>query len=333
MSSHNCCLPALSAVLLFLSGADHRAGCANAQESRQHSDMLPMLEELVVTARKREETVFDVPLSVSALGASQLEARKIRGLTDLAVSLPNVALDEVGTAKGIANFSMRGLGVNSSIPSIDPTVGIFVDGVYLGTNSGAAFDTFDLESIQVLRGPQGILFGRNVTGGAILVNTRKPADEFEARVRAALDGGGDGGLNKYLMGSIGGPVSDTVSAGITAYYDDDDGWFENKFSGDDFGAFAQAMIRPVVVWRPGERMELVLRYQYSETEGDGSVSQAHTNGLGIDGAPANFDRDSHDFSIDEEGFQDSETHFVTAEMSLKVGENGDDYQHFRLSKL
>ncbi len=322
MGSHNCYLSILSAALMVLGGAI-TLPAANAQESRQHSDMLPMLEELVVTARKREETVFDVPLSVSALGASQLEARKIRGLTDLAVSLPNVALDEVGTAKGIANFSMRGLGVNSSIPSIDPTVGIFVDGVYLGTNSGAAFDTFDLESIQVLRGPQGILFGRNVTGGAILVNTRKPADEFEARMRAALDGGGDGGLNKYLMGSIEGPVSDTVSAGITAYYNDDDGWFENKFSGDDFGAFEQTMIRPVVVWRPGERMELVLRYQYSETEGDGSVSQAHTNGLGIDGAPANFDRDSHDFSIDEEGFQDSETHFVTAEMSLKVGENGE----------
>ena len=125
MGSHNCYLSTLSAALMVLGGAI-TLPAANAQESRQHSDMLPMLEELVVTARKREETVFDVPLSVSALGASQLEARKIRGLTDLAVSLPNVALDEVGTAKGIANFSMRGLGVNSSIPSIDPTVGIFV---------------------------------------------------------------------------------------------------------------------------------------------------------------------------------------------------------------
>ena len=146
--------------------------------------------------------------------------------------MPNVALDEVGTSRGIANFSMRGLGINSSIPSVDPTVGIFVDGVYLGTNTGAAFDTFNLESIEVLRGPQGILFGRNVTGGAILVNTRKPGDEFEARMRAALDGGGDGGLNKYLMGSFEGPVSDSVSVGITAYYNDDDGWFENLLTGD-----------------------------------------------------------------------------------------------------
>ena len=85
-----------------------------------------MLEEVVVTARKRAESVLDAPLSVTTLGAGQIEARKIRGLTDLAVSLPNVALDEIGTARGIANFSVRGLGVNSSIPSIDPSVGIFV---------------------------------------------------------------------------------------------------------------------------------------------------------------------------------------------------------------
>ncbi len=311
----------LSAIHLILSGAV-TFQAARAQGTSQHADIIPLLEEVVVTARKREETVLDAPLSITALGADQIEARKLRGLTDLAVSMPNVALDEVGTARGISNFSIRGLGINSSIPSIEPTVGIFVDGVYLGTNSEAAFDTFDLESIEVLRGPQGILFGRNVTGGAILVNTRKPGDEFEARVRTALDGGGDGGLNKYLMGSMGGPVSDSLSVGITAYYNDDDGWFENRLTGADFGALEQVMFRPVAVWRPGDKLELVLRYQYSENEGDGSASQAHTNGLGVDGTPVNFDRDSHDFSIDEEGVLDVKIHFVTAELNLKVGENG-----------
>ena len=321
MIGRHCSISVLFSVLLFLSGA-FPAPHANAQEAPQYSDGIPVLEEVVVTARKREETVLDAPLSITALGAGQIEERKLRGLTDLAVSMPNVALDEVGTLRGISNFSIRGLGVNSSIPSIDPTVGIFVDGVYLGINSGAALDMFGLESIQVLRGPQGILFGRNVTGGAILVNTRKPGDEFEARVRAALDGGGDGGLNRYLMGSLSGPVSDSLSLGITAYYNDDDGWFENKLTGNDFGALEHVMVRPALVWSPADGVELVLRYEYSESEGDGSPSQAHTNGLGIDGSPANFDRDSHDFSIDEEGFLDGETHFVSAELNLKVGENG-----------
>ena len=321
MTSRNCNISVLFTAFIFLFGA-FPAPAANAQEAPLHSDIILLLEEVVVTARKREETALDAPLSITALGAGQIEARKIRGLTDLAVSMPNVALDDVGTTRGIANFSMRGLGINSSIPSIDPTVGVFVDGVYLGMTFGAAFDLFGLDSIEVLRGPQGTLFGRNVTGGAVLVNTRKPGDEFEARVRAALDGGGDGGLNKYLMGSAGGPVSDSLSVGVTAYYNDDDGWFENKLTGDDFGAMEQVMFRPVVVWNPNEQVELVVRYQYEEVEGDGSASQAHTNGLGIDGTPVNFDRDSHDLSIDGEGFQDTESHFVSAEMNLKVGENG-----------
>ena len=321
MVSRHCNISVLFTAFIFLFGA-FPAPAANAQEAPLHSDMILLLEEVVVTARKREETALDAPLSITALGAGQIEARKIRGLTDLAVSMPNVALDDVGTTRGIANFSMRGLGINSSIPSIDPTVGVFVDGVYLGMTFGAAFDLFGLDSIEVLRGPQGTLFGRNVTGGAVLVNTRKPGDEFEARVRAALDGGGDGGLNKYLMGSAGGPVSDSLSVGVTAYYNDDDGWFENKLTGDDFGAMEQVMFRPVVVWNPNEQVELVVRYQYEEVEGDGSASQAHTNGLGIDGTPVNFDRDSHDLSIDGEGFQDTESHFVSAEMNLKIGENG-----------
>ena len=318
MVSRNCNISILFTVFIILVGI-FPALDANAQASEPDGVMHSSLEKIVVTARKREESVFDAPLSVSALEAGEVEARKLRGLTDLTVSLPNVALDEVGTFRGTANFSMRGLGINSSIPSIDPTVGIFVDGVYLGS---ANSDFLDIESIEVLRGPQGILFGRNVTGGAVLINTRKPGDEFEARLRAAVDGGGDGGLNKYLTGSIGGPVSDTVSAGIAAYYNDDDGWFENKFSGDDFGAFEQVRIRPVVVWRPGDRVELVARYLYSETDGDGSAGQTHTNGYGLSGTPANFARDSHDFSIDEGGFQETETHFVTAELTLEVGEAG-----------
>ncbi|MCH8250480.1 MAG: TonB-dependent receptor plug domain-containing protein, partial [Proteobacteria bacterium] len=274
---------------------------AVAQERRGSANIL--LEEIIVTARKREENAQEVPLAITAFNAEQIESLKIRDLMNMSVGMPNVALDDIGTFRGSANFSIRGLGINSSIPSIDPTVGVFLDGVYLGNNVGTIFDMFDVESITVLRGPQGILFGRNVTGGAILINTKKPGDEFEISIRAAVDGGGDGGQNRYLMGSIGGPVSDTLGIKLSAYYNDDDGWFENQFDGSDFGAIQQTMIRPVLVWTPTDNTELILRYEYTDIDGDGPASQTHTNGSGVPGFFANFDRDSHDFSIDDPGFQ------------------------------
>ena len=289
---------------------------AAAQERRGSASIL--LEEIIVTARKREESAQEVPLAITAFNAEQIESLKIRDLMNMSVGMPNVALDDIGTFRGSANFSIRGLGINSSIPSIDPTVGVFLDGVYLGNNVGTIFDMFDVESVTVLRGPQGILFGRNVTGGAILINTKKPGDEFETSIRAAVDGGGDGGQNRYLMASIGGPVSDTLGIKLSAYYNDDDGWFENQFDGSDLGAIQQTMIRPVLVWTPTDNTELILRYEYTDIDGDGPASQTHTNGSGVPGAVVNFDRDSHDFSIDDPGFQKVQTDFFSAELNIDV---------------
>jgi iron complex outermembrane receptor protein len=102
-----------------------------------------MLEEIVTVARKKSaaESVQDVPVAVTAFGAAQLEAQFVKKIEDLSYVMPNVQL------------------INSSIPSVDPTVGVFVDGVYMGTTYGVVIDTFDLESVEVLRGPQGLLFG------------------------------------------------------------------------------------------------------------------------------------------------------------------------------
>ncbi|GAB5415089.1 MAG: TonB-dependent receptor [Congregibacter sp.] len=302
------------------------SGAAFAQEPQQRrGSASALLEEVVVTARKREEGSQDVPLSISAFGADQIEALKVRDLTNLAVGMPNVALDEVGTSRGTANFSIRGLGINSSIPSIDPTVGVFVNGVYLGVNNGIIFDVFDLESIEVLRGPQGILFGRNVTGGAILMNTKKPGEEFEATIRAAVDGGGDGGINRYLMGSVGGPVTDTLGLKLTAYLNDDDGWHENQFNGQDVQAIEQQMLRGTAVWNPTDRAELVVRYEYVDIDGDGPVPQSHVSNLGnqpgvpnLEGFPFNADEDSFGASYDLVGSQISETDFLSVEFNYDV---------------
>ena len=328
-------LVALPAVLLAV-GLHHPA---SAQQSTSAAPSATLLEEVVVTARKREESAQDVPLPITAYGAEQIDALKVRDLTSLAVGIPNVALDDIGTIKGVANFSIRGLGVNSSIPSIDPTVGVFVDGVYMGVNYGILFDTFDLESIEVLRGPQGTLFGRNVTGGAILLNSKKPGPERESVIKTAVDRGDDGGhdgLNRYLMGSTSGAISKTVNAKITAYYNDDDGWFENDFNGENFGELEQVMFRPSLVWTPNDDVELYVKYENMDIKSDGPAAQSHRNRPGLthtrnaDGTIATtevpvpatdgggFSRNSHKFSVDTEGFLEVESDLLSAQLDWRA---------------
>jgi iron complex outermembrane receptor protein len=263
------------------------SGGVFAQDEEQREEArgatTTLLEEVVVTARKREEQAQDVPIAVSAYSGAQLEALKIRDLRGLSVAMPNVAMDDIATTRGVANFSIRGLGINSSIPGIDPTVGVFIDGVYQAQNSGVVVDMFDIASIEVLRGPQGTLFGRNVTGGAVLINTKRPGDEFELSMRAAVDGNsnGDGGLNYYVMGSVGGPLGDTFGARIGLYYNEDDGWFENLYTGRNHGQSSTTIIRPSFLWTPTDDFQIDLRWEHFETDGDGPASQSHINGSGV----------------------------------------------------
>lgn len=318
MKNNHVWAPSLTALAIAMT-AMMSGGSAIAQEQKARSSST-LLEEIVVTARKRQESILDVPIAVTALNSEQLDLLKVRDIQSLSVGLPNVAFDDIGTSRGVANFSIRGLGINSSIPSIDPTVGTFIDGVYLGTNAGVVFDVFDLESIEVLRGPQGTLFGRNVTGGAVLLNTARPTDEFSGKFKAAYETGGEK-PSTYLMGSIGGPVSETLAAKISVYTNQDDGYFFNQFTQAAHGEKDTVSVRPMVVWTPTDNLSITAIYDYFNSEGDGPASQNHVNGLGISNAAANFDRNTLDLSIDETGFLDVQSDFLRTILELDL-ENG-----------
>ena len=247
-----------------------------------------LLEEIVTVARKRSEAeaVQDVPIAVTAFGAEQLDALFVTKLDDLSHMMPNVQLEAVGTFPGVQNFSIRGQGINSSIPSVDPTVGVFVDGIYLGTTFGVVMDTFDLESIEVLRGPQGLLFGRNVTGGAVLLRTRRPDGEFGTRVRVGGTDQGEANIAASIEGSL---IQDTLAAKLVAYYSDDSGYYSNinpgqpipapwpgatffnPATGRDVGEMETTLIRPTLVWTPSDRQEWTLIVESGSSEGDGAV--------------------------------------------------------------
>lgn len=275
------------------------------------------LNTIVVTGTKTQnpEDVQDVPLAVTAFNSESLDALKVREIQSLTFSTPNVSLDQIGTSRGTANFSIRGLGINSSIPSIDPTVGVFVDGVYLGFNGGVVFDVFDLDSVEILRGPQGVLFGRNVTGGAVLLNTGNPTDEFSGKFRASVDGpwldGGRGGSNYTVSGVISGPiVEDTLLFKLGGYYNKDEGYFTNLFDGSNHGAAETKILRGALEGRFGDLM-VRGKLDYFTSEGDGPSGQ--NRGL--------FRRDTFDLSIDEPGNYDNEiwTGSVTAELDIGPG--------------
>ncbi len=262
-------------------------------------------EDIVITATKRgDANVQDVPLAVTAFGQEQLEALNFRDVSSLSYSIPNVQLEDNGTAPGYANFSIRGLGINSSIPSIDPTVGIFVDGVYQGISGGQVFDNFDLEGVEVLRGPQGILFGRNVTGGAVLLRTTTPSDELRVNGGFSVETGPNFTVDAMVTGPI---VQDVLSGKIAVYHNQDTGYFENV-DGRDLGEQELGLVRGALRWTPTESVEFILRGESGRQAGDGAISQNHDR----------WSRDSQDFGIDERGFSRADWDSATLETNIDV---------------
>jgi iron complex outermembrane receptor protein len=294
------------------------AGEETPQESRTNT--LDSINEILVTGTKTRdaENVQDVPLAVTAFNAGTLEAFKIRDISGLSFQAPTVSLDQVGTSRGTANFTVRGLGINSSIPSIDPTVGVFVDGVYLGINGGVVFDLFDLDSVEILRGPQGVLFGRNVTGGAVVINTGNPTEDFRGKFRAAVDGpaldGGRGGPNYTVSGVVSGPIiEDTLLFKVGAYYNKDEGYFRNLASDTldvprNHGKAETKILRGALEARLGD-LTLLGKLDYFKSDGDGPSAQNR----------AFFDRNSFDLAIDEPGNYDNEIWTGSLTATLDIG--------------
>ena len=267
-----------------------------------------LIEEILVTATKRAGgiSVQDAGVAVTAFSEDQLDAMFIRDLKAIGFAAPSVQLEDIGTTRGTANFSIRGLGINSSIPSIDPTVGVFIDGMYLGVTSGVVMDIFDLEGVEVLRGPQGLLFGRNVTGGAVLMRTTRPSDELRVNARISSETGS----NHYASAVVSGPFTDSVRGKIAVYGNDDGGWFTNiANNNDNFGQAKTKMLRGALDFDLGDSASLLVSAEFGDSNGDGPAAQ--NGGL--------YATDSFDFAIDEEGSYDMDWTSAIATLTLDVG--------------
>lgn len=218
------------------------------------------IEEVVVTARRREETAQSVPIPITVLRSEELETRGALDLRDLERITPNLSFENTTVNRNTAQVFLRGIGQTNFGPGQDPKVGIYLDGVYLARSQGAVFDLLDIDRVEVLRGPQGTLFGRNTTAGLVHVITKRPGKTFEADVRghAGNEGQFGGGISLNI------PLTDTLAARISAQHRESDGYVENRADGSDWMDENSQNARAAFAWTPNDRFDalLALDYQY-----------------------------------------------------------------------
>lgn len=228
-----------------------------------------VLEEVTVTARKRVENLQEVGMSVSALSAADLAIRFDVDLQTLQNSSPNLVVDDIQQGPGSpAAISIRGVGTTDVEKNFDPTVGVVVDGVFIGVNSGMMLKAIDLESVEVLRGPQGTLFGRNSIGGVINVTRQKPT--FDGFSGYAVVGAGNYDhiqADAYLNFSF----SDKFAFRLGGAIRQNDGWFYNATLDRDVGEMEYRIISPSFTWRPTENLEIYYRYDDTTQDQDANV--------------------------------------------------------------
>ena len=240
------------------------------------------LEEVVITAQKRQEKLHDVPISITAISAAQLETRGIDGVSGLNSLAPNLTFRNNASSNSVATIAIRGSVASQPAIWMDPPIGTYVDGVYIGKAQGGIFDVIDLERVEVLRGPQGTLFGRNTQGGAVNFVTRKPSGEF----------GGTLGLEVGNYGrTVGKAVIDLPKMGLFSIKfgyrkEDQDGWVKNTTPG-----IADFSIRDKEAFQLAARMDISnttkvdYKFDHSESNGTPPVNSLYSL-RGWAGSPA-----------------------------------------------
>ncbi len=227
------------------------------------------IEEVVVTAQKREQSLQDVPISVSVTSGEMIDDLGMFRFEDLATIVPNLHIDE---SLGSPVIHIRGLGSGAENFAFEQSVGMFIDGVYSGRSRMFENPLFDVAQVEVVRGPQGALFGKNTNAGAISITTRKPTDEFEASVRGGYELEYDG---YFAEGIVSGPLSDRVRTRLAARVQNEGGFVRNLFNDRDEPEEKSRMIRGTVVWDATDDIEVIAKLEDSQVRGDGGWFQVH----------------------------------------------------------
>lgn len=247
-----------------------------AEQSERPASSSRLVEEIVVTAQKREEAIQDVPISIQAFSAEQLDARGLVNVRDLSMATPGLTFTDIA---GYTLIYLRGVGTDAFVPSADPSIATYIDGIYFPSNHSLAQSFGALERIEVLKGPQGTLFGRNSTGGAISVVTKKPDSVPETSIQASYARFDD--LKARVYTNI--PLGDTLAFSISGLYQKADPYYDYErptldnpqnsglLPGTSKGA--RARLR----WYPTENLDVTLTGMTIEQNGSGTVLSVTTD--------------------------------------------------------
>ncbi|QNA86613.1 TonB-dependent receptor [Sphingomonas sp. So64.6b] len=274
---------ALAAALFFSSAEQAQAADSNpvtqAPEAQATDSQVPSTSaepvaepaeeraegDIVVTAQRREEKLKDVPISITAVTGEQLTQSGVSGSRDLALLAPGLTINTTGAA---AQATVRGVGNTVVGGNSESPVAIYIDGVYISGQYFAVFDLANIESVQVLKGPQGTLFGRNATGGAILVTTTRPSDVFSGSVTASYANFDD----FRIGGFISGPITENLSFDIAGNYHKDHGYARDVLRDTRLAEYEDKSIRGKLLFSPDSDTEVMLIGDYGRIRDETSVS-------------------------------------------------------------
>ncbi|MEP3050987.1 MAG: TonB-dependent receptor [Erythrobacter sp.] len=241
---------------------------------------------IIVTARKREEDVQDTPIAISAFSGESLDARGITSIESVGGITPNVTYQNnpaIGGSSSVSSVYIRGIGQRDFLGTIDNGSGFYIDDIVIGRTVGAVVDLLDIDRVEVLRGPQGTLNGRNNIGGAVKIFTKKP--DYDGGGYIDLTYGTDNLVT--VKGSINAGLSDTLAVAATGLYKRQDGYVDRP-AGGDLGNSNLFAFRGALLWEPTDSLEVNLSAEYSDADDNGPAFVLIQSGADVPGSFAGF---------------------------------------------
>ncbi len=266
----------------LLAGAAFGAMATAAQAQDAAQDTAVAVEDIIVTARRTEESAQKTPLALTAFSGETLERTGAQQVTDLQGAVPNLNLVQGRGSSNSTNIYIRGIGQPDSLQTFDPAVGVYVDDVYYSRIRGTQFDLLDLERVEILRGPQGTLYGKNTIGGAMKLVSRRPGQEFRARGSVAY---GDYDLIE-VQGAVSGPVTDKLALGLSVLSSERGGYVTDPVTGAEYNDKNSKAARASLAWDPASNFRIDFNADYSKDDAGLTVGQAQNSLTNLLGVPA-----------------------------------------------